>query len=67
MERFSCDCDGPVRAKSESLVSHACRHKYAAATSYYDGKDRFVEYKRTQVNPRLTNGLTKYRWYVNWQ
>jgi len=65
--KFKCDCGGAVKQIADDEVLHACARKYAAGTSYYDGVDRFIPHKRTQINPSLTNGEIKYRWYVDWQ
>jgi hypothetical protein len=65
-ERFDCDCGGSIQALAEDRVLHACRLKYAPATSYYDGVDRPVQWRRVQINPALTDGRAKYNWFVAW-
>jgi len=66
-EAFTCDCGGPVTRLTDDLIRHACGHKYAPLTSYYDGIQRPVAYRRVRVNPTMTDGITKYNWYVDWQ
>jgi len=53
---FDCGCGGKIKVIDESNVLHACKHKYSPATSYYDGIDRFIPYKRYRTN-----------WFVDWQ
>ena len=65
-EQFQCDCGGEIRQVTEDVVLHACAKKYATGGSYYDGVDRLIPYKRTQIDPSLTNGEKKYSWYVDW-
>ena len=63
-KKFQCDCGGPTKVIDDEHVSHACRHKYAFATSFYDGIDRFVPFGRVQVNPMLTKGKIQYSWWI---
>ncbi len=63
-ETFHCDCGGPTRTISAERVEHACAHKYAALTSYYDGIERFVPRERVRINPAYTNGEVRFNWYV---
>lgn len=55
---FEC-CGGPVRVMDESTVEHACRHKYAHLTSYYDGIERFQRYERTEIRD-----TGRYNWWA---
>ncbi len=64
---FKCNCGGETRIVSDSLVLHACRNKYAPATSYYDSITRFMEYERVQISPKLTNGEVKYNWFAKYK
>ena len=57
-KHFHCPCEGPVKVISETLIEHACKNKYAPGTSYYDGVDCFIQYKRV-----ATRGVT-YTWWV---
>ncbi len=66
MDKFQCGCGGKIKIVSETEVLHACKQKYAHGTSYYDGIDRFMPYKRVQINPNLTNGEIKYNWFFKW-
>lgn len=65
--QFQCQCKGPIRQIDDSHVEHACALKYAHGTSYYDGVQRFMPYRRVQINPQLTGGLVKFNWFLNWQ
>ena len=61
--RFECDCGGPVNEIDPVTIDHACANKYAPATSYYDGIERFVRHVRVQV---LTGGNNQFNWFVDW-
>ena len=67
MKQFQCDCGGSIKEVAPDEVLHACASKYATATSYYDGVDRPLTYKRVKINPELTNGEERYRWFIDWQ
>jgi len=53
---FECNCGGKTKMIDDANVLHACHHKYAPVTSYYDGVDKFIPYKRYGVN-----------WFIDWQ
>jgi hypothetical protein len=66
-QNFSCGCGGPTRCIDETRVEHACRNKYAPATSFFDGEERFAAYRRVQINPSLTGGEVKFKWFLEWE
>lgn len=47
---FDCNCGGKTKIIDDANVLHACKHKYSPATSYYDGIDKFIHYKRYRHN-----------------
>ena len=53
---FDCNCGGKTKVIDDANVLHACKHKYSPATSYYDGIDKLIPYKRYGAN-----------WFVEWQ
>ena len=63
---FSCGCNGPTRVITAGRVEHACASKYANATSFYDGVDRFLQWERAEINRELTNGQLRYNWMAVW-
>ena len=66
---FHCECSGPTRRipNADDRVEHACANKYSPATSFYDGKERFTEYRRVQVTHHITDGIAKYNWYAEYR
>jgi len=65
-ETFTCSCSGTIRVLAEDRVEHACKHKSAPATGFYDGVQRFLTHIRVQVAPELTGGEVRYNWFVDW-
>lgn len=61
-ERFTCGCGGPITLISPTEVQHACAHKYAPATSFYDDVPKFVTYKRVPIK-----NTARYNWFVEWE
>lgn len=62
-EDFKCDCGGSTRKIAENLLLHSCRSLFA---QHQGMDDRAIRWKRVQINPSLTGGLIKYRWFVDW-
>ena len=61
-ETFSCGCKGKVTVITENTISHCCKH-LASVKQFGDSE---ISYKRVQINPKLTNGETRYNWFVDW-
>jgi len=64
---FKCGCGNPVKVVSEDFVYHSCRR---TSISYgQEGKPgETVEnpYRRVKLDPKVTGGLEKYGWFVEW-
>jgi len=60
-KEFTCGCGGQTRVIDAETVEHACKHKYAPGTSFYDGVARFVRYERVAL---VAGG---FKWFVKWE